>query len=208
MRNLTRTTVLVAAVAVIAGLGLAAPAHAAPPAKSNAPVASATAGTPDDDAVTIDYAINRGAQAVADQACDVDGTPVACDAAADTTTKKASTYSVDLGDLTDGDHRFTVTFTLTDGSSATAAAGFTIDAAPTLEEVCASFTGTLTEPAFDEGSYWTCIAEPYTGTITDTSELLLFGLNALRPYCPSNNFDLSYASGSPVSSAGWYCRMV
>ncbi|UIP57485.1 hypothetical protein [Agromyces marinus] len=207
MRTTTRAGLALAAVAALALVGLAAPAHAAP-GKSSAPAASATAGTPDAATITIDYAINRGAQAIASQACDIDGEPVACDDAADTTTKKAATYSVDLENLTDGEHEFTVAFTLTDGGTAAASAPFVIDAMTPLEAACASLTGTLTIPAHDDGAYWKCVADPYTGPQTDMGAVLGQGFTEFGPYCPSGDFSGSFASWGPVLRAIWYCVMI
>ncbi|MGR0320936.1 hypothetical protein [Agromyces sp. ZXT2-3] len=205
MPRSSRTALILAAATVLVTLGVAAPANAAPSPKSNAPAASATAGTPDGDAVSIDYAINRGSQAIASQACDVDGTPVACDDAADTTTKKASTWSVDLDGLAVGEHTFTVTFTLTGGGSAAASAGFTIDG-PTLEEACASLTGTLI--AAPPGFVWACGAVPYTGGLTGVDAILTAGIAALGPFCPSGNFVGSYAYSEAGQYYGyWYCSL-
>ncbi|RXZ50246.1 hypothetical protein [Agromyces binzhouensis] len=202
MRILSRTTLALTAAAAIATFGIAAPAHAAPPAHSNAPSASAMAGAPAGQDVTITYDLNRGAQAVADQVCELDGGEVPCDDVADSTTKKASTYSVDLTGLSVGDHVFTVTFVLTDGGTASASAEFTIE--QTLEEACAYLTGILTTSE-TETWVWKCIANPYTGSIPTVIELVETGIEVLTPYCPSGDFAGSFASAPPLLGE-WYCN--
>jgi|GEM_PF-3502889 len=200
MRIRSLTTVALAA--AIATFGIAAPANAAPPAHSNAPAATAAAGIPDGQDVTITYGLNRGAQAVADQACELDGVEIPCDDVADSTTKKASTYSVDLTGLSVGDHVFTVTFELTDGGTASASAEFTIE--QTLEEACAYLTGILTTSE-TETWVWKCIANPYTGSIPTPIELVETGVDVLTPYCPSGDFSGSFASAPPLLGE-WYCN--
>lgn len=202
MRLLSRTTLALAAVAALATIGIAGPANATPPAHSNAPAASASAGTPEGQDVTVTYSFNRGAQAVADQVCELDGGEIPCDAAPDSTTKKASTWSVDLTGLAVGDHVFTVTFVLTDGGTASATAELTIE--QTLEEACTSLTGILTTSE-TETWVWKCIADPYTGSIPTVIELVETGIDVLTPYCESGDFSGSFASGPPLAGE-WYCQ--
>ncbi|WP_353815999.1 hypothetical protein [Agromyces sp. SYSU T00266] len=201
MRILSRTTIVLAA-AALATFGIAGPAYAAPPAHSNAPAASATAGSPDGQDVTVTYGLNRGMQAVAEQVCELDGGEIPCDDVADTTTKKASTYSVDLTGLSVGDHVFAVTFHLTDGGTAAASAEFTIE--QTLEEACASLTGIMTTSE-TETWVWKCIADPYTGSIPTPIELVETGIEVLTPYCESGDFGGSFASAPPLLGE-WYCN--
>jgi len=142
-------------------VGVAAPANAAPPASSRAPVATASATEPVDDTVTVTYSVNRGAKQLRQPvSCTLDVVPTACgDVTA--SSKKLTSYSRDLTELAGGLHVFVVTFTLTDGGTATASVEFTIDT-PTLEETCTTVLGgTMT---YNLGPIaWRCFADPYLG---------------------------------------------
>jgi len=90
--------------------------------------------------------------------------------------KKLTSYSKTLTGLENGEHVFAVTFTLTDGGTASATAEFSISTVATLEETCIAQNGYLLigqAPSYD----WLCE--------NLTSSLAELALNALMPYCSS-----------------------
>ena len=92
-------------------------------------------------------------------------------------TKKLTSYSRALAGLADGVHVFAVTFTLTDGGTATASVEFTIDT-PTLEETCTDLLGGTVTYNPSPGVTWRCLADPYLGPF--------FTVVPFSPFCPSN----------------------
>jgi hypothetical protein len=150
-------------------------------------VATATAAEPVDDSVAVTYSVNRAEKQVSSPvSCTLDGGPTACGAVTGSA-KKLTSYALNLTNLADGEHAFAVTFTLTDGGSATAAALFTIDTGPTLEEACADSGGVLTENTAD-GQLWLCLADPYLGQQPapglDVFDLMDNWVEAFYSYCP------------------------
>ena len=164
-------------------VGVAIPANAAPPASSNAPRVTVTAESPVDDTVTVRYEVNRGAKQIGQVVCTLDGEATAC-GIQEPPSKKSTSYSAGLAGLEDGVHVFAVAFTLTDGGAASAQVEFTIDTAPSLDEVCASIAGgTVTRGGVWE---WTCAANPYTGPfvpLLDAITLMYGGKDTLAPFC-------------------------
>lgn len=73
--------------------------------------------------VTITYAINRQAKAIASRTCTFDGAPASCgDQSA--AQKKATTYTVTLSGFGAGSHTFVVNATTSDGGSASGSGSF------------------------------------------------------------------------------------
>jgi hypothetical protein len=150
MRGIGRTSKLgvwgAVAALTIGMVALGGPASAAPPGSSSAPTATASAEDPVGDTVTVAYDFNRAAkQAGQSVSCSLDGTPIACGSITEST-KKLTSYSLDLVDLPDGEHVFAVTFALSDGGTASATAQFTINVIDSVEEACASVNGILERP--------------------------------------------------------------
>jgi len=155
-------------------VGIAGPASAAPPAANSAPVATATAATPVDDTVTVSYSINRAAKQIAQPvSCTLDTFAVDCGAQI-STSKKLTTYSLNLTGLADGFHTFAVTFTLTDGGTATASTEFTItppaSAYAQWETACSGLNGFSAAG----GSTWSCFSP--RGGLSDVTA-------PLKPIC-------------------------
>lgn len=158
---------------------VAAPANAAPPGSSNAPVATASATDPVDDTVTVTSTVNRGAKQIRQPvSCTLDDVTVDCGTQTGST-KTLTSYSRDLTGLADGVHLFVVTFTLTDGGTAAASVEFTIDT-PTLEETCATAMGGLVIYSPSPELDWVCIRYPYPGASISVEP---FGR-----FCASNDF--------------------
>ena len=151
-------------------MGIAGPASAAPPTSNSAPVATITAVEPVGNTVTVRYTINRAAKQISQPVCTLDTfTTVGCGDQTGPSTKKLTTYSTTLTGLESGDHAFAVTFTLTDGGSATATALFTTDAPSLLEQECNRLGGIL------------AVGGPYRWRVTPTpSAPSALGLRATR----------------------------
>ena len=169
-------------------VGFGGPATAAPPPTSSAPAATASAAV-DGAYVTITYTINRAAKpGHPTVTCSLvsDGATYTPDCSRGIPTKKLTTYGLTFIGLPDGDYEFTLTFTLSDGGTASATTQFTID---TLAASCEALGGVLVyNPDPDTG--WSCGDHPGTplGTAEEAAEaeaLLLSWEAALQPHCPT-----------------------
>ena len=162
-------------------VGFGGPATAAQPAPSNAPAATASA-KPAGYSVTITSTINRAVTpgnptvtcTLASTA--LGGTTLLDDCGAATSTKKLTTYARTIPGLAAGEYTLVVTFTLSDGGTATATAHFTILG---LREACAAqrdaYQASLMESVPNRPDIeWTCFSK---------FPLLATALAALSPYC-------------------------
>src|SRR6187402_1223080 len=80
-------------------VGFGGPADAAPPSFSRAPVATAAAGEPAGDSLTIDYSVNRAVKQVRPSVtCTLDDVAIPCGGVS-ASTKKLTSYALSLSSL-------------------------------------------------------------------------------------------------------------
>jgi hypothetical protein len=188
-----------AVAALTVGLvGVAVPANAAPPRSNSSPVATATASVPVGDSVVVDYDVNRAAKQIRQPvSCSLDGDALADCGLQQSTSKKLTSYSANLTGLEDGEHTFVVTFTLTDGGTATVTAAFTISTSLSLEETCSAFGGTI-NPDIPSTVRWEC-----GGLNVIVGEELAVLADAMTPFC-QGGFLAAGVTGNVVTQL--FCR--
>ena len=193
-------------------VGFGGPANAAPPQTNSAPAATASAAEPAGDDVTITYTINRAVKhGNSSVSCTLDGTPLVDCGTATTSAKKLTSYTLDLSGQLDGTHVFDVTFTLTDGGTATATAQFTITA---LQQACTELINGVVTLNPDAQHLWACVsATPYDGpqpgSLQGIGDLGGRARSDLLPFCPSGMVGSSIAvvDDFVIESLSLYCLL-
>jgi hypothetical protein len=109
---------------------------------------------------TLDFTVNRAANAIASVSCTLTdathaATAVACGPAAPGEVRRSTSYTTTAADLASGDFEYAVTVTLTDGGTATGSESFTIEDVEVgpvgaAQAACRTLPGST----FAAGAYW------------------------------------------------------
>ncbi len=193
-------------------VGFGGPANAAPPKTNSAPVATASAAEPVGGEVTITYSINRAVkQGNPSVSCTLDGTPLVDCGTPAASAKKLTSYTLNLSGQLDGTHVFEVTFSLTDGGTATATAQFTIDG---LQQACTELINGVVARNPDASTLWACAsATPYggpqPGSLEGINALFQEARSGLRLLCPSGvvGSSLAVVDDFVIESLSVYCLL-
>lgn len=173
-------------------------AGAASAAPSN-PTVTVTAGTPSGGSVTVTVTVDRAAKQIVSCQYGVDATP-ATDCPNQVGGSKSTTYTIELVNLSNGDHAVNVAIGAKNGGSGSGSASFTVvDAPPRMFAV--AFSDTNGNHVYEGGTDRLIAALVDTNedgdvTVGDTVETDAFPLS----FDPVNEFGAFTVTSSPVTS--------